>query len=97
MKFILCEIRSQPLPGPQNASLRLRVSANTAASSAFPIPIALLNPSLFGLQNGFVASSFSTVVGTVGIPAARAASTSARRAMSAAFSGSTVAAKRARS
>ena len=70
MKFILCKIRSQPLPGPQNASLRLRVSANTAASSAFPIPIALLNPSLFGLQNGFVASSFSTVVGTVGIPAA---------------------------
>jgi hypothetical protein len=42
-----------------------------------------------------VALSTSTVVGSVGLPAVRSAPTSAARDLSASFSGSTVAAKRA--
>ena len=63
----------------QKLSLRLRISAKTSTSDAFSMPRCFLIAGSAQRRNGLVASSSPIVVGSVGLPSARSASTFAVR------------------
>ena len=61
----------------QNLSLRVRISAKTAAGFAPAMPTLFISAGSSARRNGFVAFSCAIVVGSVGLSAARSFSTSA--------------------
>src|SRR6476620_2403187 len=78
----------------QDLFLRSRISANTFQAGLPASPTDFATSGTSARRNGFAAFSAPMVEGTVGSPAARSLSTSRSRALSVAFAGSIVLAKR---